>query len=587
MTEKKMKNGGEMVVEVLARHGVRRVFTLCGGHISPILVAAEDAGLQVIDVRHEATAVFAADATGRLSGVPGVAVVTAGPGVTNTTTAVRNAKMAGSPVVLIGGAAPTMLKGRGALQDIDQAAVMRPHVKWTGSALRVRDIIPVLERAFQIAREGVPGPVFVEFPVDMLYPAKLVRQWYSQAAPRGSSFVSRTTRWYMHRHLEFLFSGADSVLSREPLPVDTPWFREWEIEKAVGLINKSERPVMVVGSQALVQADRAQGLQQALVTLGIPVYLSGAARGLLGLHSLHLRHKRTMALKEADLVILAGAVQDFRLGYGRTIPRRTPVIGINRSRSELLMNRKPDLAVRADPGSFLCSLAMCINRGEGGRLESGRWKEWLGTLQVRDRERDEEIKLAAQKPTKNINALHLCSCIDGMLEDDAVIVGDGGDFVSTASYIVRPRKPLCWLDPGPFGTLGAGAGFALGAKLHRPESDVWLLYGDGSAGFSLSEFHTFQKHGVPVIAVVGNDGEWAQIGREQKALFGRDTATQIGRVNYHLAVEGLGGHGIEAMGSEDVSDCLLEGLRIARNGSPVLVNAFIDQTDFRKGSVSM
>jgi acetolactate synthase-like protein len=574
------KHGGILATRVLVAQKVPHLFTLCGGHISPILVAARTAGLRIIDVRHEATAVFAADATARLSGIPGVAVVTAGPGVTNTVTAVKNAQMAQSPVILIGGATPTLLKGRGSLQDIDQMALMRPHVKWARAVRQVKEIAPTLERAFQVAQSDVPGPVFVEIPVDLLYPEELVRGWYAEATPQGSSLSGRATRWYINRHVNRLFAGAEAAQTGDPLPVNTPQFTKAEMANTAGFLQEANKPLLIVGSQALLQAEQAEALQAALIQLGIPTYLSGMARGLLGLHPLHIRHKRSQALKEADLVLLAGVPQDFRLNYGRSIPRHVPIVSINRSPLDMKLNRKPTLGILADPGHFLRQLAGQVNRRD-------RWQDWHTQLQARDTARNTEIDKTAQIDTNYLNPVALCQQIEAALDDYSVIIGDGGDFVATASYIVRPRGPLRWLDPGPFGTLGAGAGFALGAKLCYPEAEVWLLYGDGSAGYTLSEFDTFHRHELPVIAVVGNDGLWAQIAREQVAIFNDDVATCLGHADYDAVAAGFGAQGFHLSRPAAVSTCLQEARKYARHGRSVLINALIGETDFRKGSISM
>jgi len=202
-------NGGQSIASVLQAHGVKFLFTLCGGHISPILKSSKDLGIRVVDVRHEATAVFAADAVARISGVPGVAAVTAGPGATNTITAVKNAQLAQSPVVLLGGAAATVLKGRGALQDIDQLALFKPHVKWATAVSRVRDLAPALSKAFRIAQSDVPGPVFVECPVDLLYDESLIREWYAASTPKGNGLQDRAVRAYLNYRTKRLFAGVD------------------------------------------------------------------------------------------------------------------------------------------------------------------------------------------------------------------------------------------------------------------------------------------------------------------------------------------------------------------------------------------
>ena len=328
-------NGGEHIARVLRAHGVKFLFTLCGGHISPILKGAKDAGIRVVDVRHEATAVFAADAVARLSGIPGVAAVTAGPGATNTITAIKNAQLAQSPVVLLGGAAATALQGRGALQDIDQMALFKPHVKWAKAVTRVRDLAPVLGKAFHIARSGVPGPVFVECPVDLLYDEAVIREWYAASTPKGKSLPDRFVRAYLNHQARRIFSVArttdEAVLEVAPISPSPD-----VIARAAKRIAGAERPLLVVGSQALVDAGQADAVAAAIERLGIPVYLSGMARGLMGKsHALHHRHQRRKALREADLVLLAGVPSDFRLDYGRNVRRSACLISANRSPVDL------------------------------------------------------------------------------------------------------------------------------------------------------------------------------------------------------------------------------------------------------------
>ena len=276
-------NGGQSIAQVLQSHGVKFLFTLCGGHISPILKGAKDLGIRVIDVRHEATAVFAADAVARISGVPGVAAVTAGPGATNTITAIKNAQLAQSPLVLLGGAAATVLKGRGALQDIDQMALFKPHVKWAKAVTRVRDLAPTLNKAFQLASSGVPGPVFVECPVDLLYDESVIREWYAASTPQGSAMADRAVRAYLNHQARRLFGGAD--VDADVTPNDVPPLPPSSsvISRAAERIAGASKPLLVVGSQALVDSGEAHSVAAAVESIGIPVYLSGMARGLMGL----------------------------------------------------------------------------------------------------------------------------------------------------------------------------------------------------------------------------------------------------------------------------------------------------------------
>ncbi len=575
--------GGDKVAEVLQKQGVPFLFTLCGGHISPILVSAKAQGIRVVDVRHEVTAVFAADAVGRLTGVPGVAAVTAGPGATNTITAVKNAQMAQSPVVLLGGATATMLRGRGSLQDIDQMALMRPHVKWATRVTRVRDLVPVLEEAFRLAREGVPGPVFVECPVDLLYPAELVRTWYgAKTGEKARGLRDAAVQAYIRWHLRRLFGGVEGVVAHEPAPVLAPEPDPAHVGQTARHLRRAERPVLVLGSQATLSTGEVAALAASVASLGVPVYLSGMARGLLGPdHPLQMRHKRKEALREADLVILAGTPNDFRLDYGGHVSRQATLISVNRSSRDLTRNRRPTVGALGAPERFLQELARLVPPRES-------WASWTAVLRARDQTREREIDLQGAAVSANgLNPLTVLKAVDRALELDSVIVADGGDFVSTASYILRPRGPLSWLDPGVFGTLGVGAGFALGAKLVRPKAEVWILYGDGSVGYSLSEADTFVRHGLPVIAVIGNDAGWTQIAREQVEVLKDDVGVVLRHSDYHRAAEGLGAAGLRIDDPSCLETTLGKAKALARDGKPVYVNAILGKTDFRKGSISM
>jgi thiamine pyrophosphate-dependent acetolactate synthase large subunit-like protein len=574
-------NGGERLAAVLAVHGVQFLFTLCGGHISPLLVAAKARGIRVIDVRDEATAVFAADAMTRLTGVPGVAAVTAGPGVTNSITALKNAQLAQSPLVLIGGAAPTALQGRGALQDIDQRALVAPHVKLVRRVRRVADLGPALTEAFAAAREGLPGPVFVECPVDLLYDEATIRQWYAEAGGHGKGLSDRLLRWYLGRHAERLFAGAARPAVVRADQVRLPLAGGRALRRAAAALGRAERPLAVIGSQALTQATNAARLAAALTRLGVPVYLSGMARGLLGReHPLHMRHARREALRASDCVLLAGVACDFRLDYGQHIRRAARLIAANRGAREARLNRVPSIAAIGDAGAFIERLAERLG-------EAARRPDWTAELRARDSEREADIDARAARTGEHVNPVALFRAIDQIADDDAVFVADGGDFVATASYILRPRSPLSWLDPGVFGTLGVGAGFALGAALARPSSQLWLLWGDGASGFGLSEFDSFVRHGIPVIAVVGNDASWAQIAREQAKMLHDEVGTVLARTDYHEVARGFGAEGFEVRYQREVEWTLRRAREAAAAGRPVLVNVWLDKTDFREGSISM
>lgn len=585
-------DGGLLTATCLKRQGVQALFTLCGGHISPILLGCKQLGIKVVDTRHEVNAVFAADAVARLTGIPGVAAVTAGPGVANTITAIKNAQMAQSPLILLGGAAATILRGRGSLQDINQMALMKPHVKEVFAITKVSQIPSALKAAFEIAQSGVPGPVFVELPIDVLYPEALIREWYIKEAQPGKELTlqQKALNWYLGRHLNGLFGGLEEAINNaEALPLITPSVgapSKRHVQAAAKILAAAERPVMVIGSQTLVNPRRVAEVAAAVETLGVPVYLSGMARGLLGAdHPLQMRHKRKEALKEADVVLLSGVPADFRLDYGNHISRKATYISVNRSDEDLTKNRTPDLAMLADPASFFVALATV-------GLNPNKYDAWKQKLRQRDNERNADIATQAEESLNTpqgdfLNPLRLLRAMDGVFDDNTVLVADGGDFVATASYSVSPRKPLSWYDPGAFGTLGVGAGFALGIKAVKPDAEVWIIYGDGSAGYSLMEFDSFKRHKMGVIAVIGNDAGWTQIARDQVVILGDDIGTVLDYTDYHVVAQGLGGKGAQIRSNAQIADVLREAKESAANGVPYCINALIGKSEFRKGSLSM
>ncbi|MCO4764222.1 MAG: thiamine pyrophosphate-binding protein [Myxococcales bacterium] len=581
------RNGGELIVDVLERQGVRHLYSLCGGHISPILVAAQQRGIAVIDVRDEANAAFAADATSRLTGVPGVAAVTAGPGVTNTLTAVKNAQLAESPLILLGGAAPTVLKGRGALQDIDQMACVKAYVKETIEAHTVGSLIPAVERAFKISQAGVPGPVFVEVPIDVLYPETLIRGWYTDStggkSKKKKPVGAKAVEWYIDRHLNKMFAPNEHTAAPRPIAAKAAQPLAPVVAQAAKMIAKAQRPVLLVGSQAMTRAGESHAVAAAVERIGMPTWLAGMSRGLLGrTHPLHMRHKRRNALKDADLVILAGVPADFRLDYGRVIGRQAKVITVNLSPRVLVKNKLPSLPVHAEPGRLLQRL------GAHPLIAGLSWPNWQHTLQERDDARDAEIAaMAEQDCPGGMNPLAVCKAVEDVMDDDSIIVADGGDFVGSAAYICRPRGPLRWLDPGVFGTLGVGAGFALAAAATRPSAETWLIYGDGAAGFSIVEFDTFARHKLGVIAVVGNDACWTQIARDQVEILESDVGTVLNRTRYDKVADGFGGKGFNVKKLKDLPAVLVKAKALAAKGVPVLINCHIGKSDFRKGSISM
>uniref|UniRef100_A0A8C3UP74 2-hydroxyacyl-CoA lyase 2 n=1 Tax=Catharus ustulatus TaxID=91951 RepID=A0A8C3UP74_CATUS len=538
------RHGGELVAEVLRAHGVPVLFTLPGGHISPVLVACEKIGIRVVD-----TPAASASPPSPRAPVSPTAV-----------TAVKNAQMAESPCCLLGGAAAS-------LQKVGTSQNPKPFPNGVFGIFCRFSKLPM----------PFPSPVFVELPIDVLYPFHVVQKELGAPNPPGAvpgtiiyGICSRA-RWELR--------------DPTPLPLSVPKATPEQVQLCSELLSRAQRPLVLVGSQALLPPTPAEELRSALLSLGVPCYLGGAARGLLPPECpLLLRHGRREALRQADLVLLAGTVCDFRLSYGRLFGRGAAVVAVNRDRAQLLRNAdvfwKPRLAVQGDPASFVLDLARAL---QGFAAP----KEWLERLRESDSDRDRQIRAKALVPPPcHLNPLLLLQALEQLLPPQSLLVADGGDFVGTAAYVLRPRRPLAWLDPGPFGTLGVGGGFALGAKLCRPEAEVWVLYGDGSLGFSLMEFDTFVRHKVPVIALVGNDAGWTQISREQLPLLGSAVGCRLSYSDYHAVAAALGGRGF-VLDSDRVLAVLRAAQAECHQGHPVLVNALLGPSDFREGSVSV
>ena len=556
---------------------ISSVFTLCGGHISPILVGCEKENINIIQVRDEVSAVFAADAVSRLTDSVGVAIVTAGPGVTNTITAIKNAQMAQSPVLLIGGAAATLLKGRGSLQDIDQISLLKTYVKSAVSVKKTRDVIPTLANALNTATSGVPGPVFVELPIDLLYPEEDIRKEFINQLPK-SGYFAKIAHWYVERHLNDLFSSKKSSIKVKP--VKEFKLDQRKIDKAALAIVKAKKPVFLLGNQVTQNKEFLPMCLKSIDKLSVPTFTSGMARGCFGSSDKYFfRHNRKHALKNADVVVTLGIPLDFRLGYGFSINKDATLIAVNKSKEDLNKNRKPDIGIHADPSRIMHEIGKIINPPS--------CKEWIIELTGLEEKRETEILQFSKNESDFVNPVHLCKTIDKFIDEESILVADGGDFVGTASYTIRPRSALGWLDPGPFGTLGVGGGFAIGAKSSFPKKEVWVFYGDGASAYSLAEFDTLCRHKLPVIAIIGNDASWQQIAREQKQMLGSNIGTELAFNAYEKVVEGYGGKGYYVENHDTLDETLKRAKEDAKLGYPVLVNIKISKSDFRKGSISV
>ena len=570
-------HAGFTVSSFFKDNNIDTVFTLCGGHISPILVGCESEGINIVEVRDEVSAVFAADAISRLKDSIGVAIVTAGPGVTNTITAIKNAQLAQSPLILIGGAAATLLRGKGSLQDIDQMALIKPHVKSAVSVSKTRDIVPSLTNALNIAVSGVPGPVFVELPIDLLYPENSIREQHANQIP-SNGILGKAMTWYVNRHLTNMFSDKKSSIK---IRKKTRLLgRQRDIDNAALAIVAAKKPVILLGNQVTQNKEALPQFIKSLNKLSIPTYTSGMSRGCFGENDIFfMRHNRKHALKNADIVVTVGVPLDFRLGYGFSINPNAKIIAINKSKTDMKKNRKPFIGIQGDPTRAICEIAKVVNPPQ--------CEEWIKELNILEQNRDNEIIQQSEVKTDFVNPIKLCTTINNLLDDDSILIADGGDFVGTAAYTVRPRGPLSWLDPGPFGTLGVGGGFALGAKSAYKNKEVWIIYGDGACAFSLAEFDTFVRHKLPVIAIVGNDASWQQIAREQVDMLGSPIGTNLANTAYHQVAIGYGGKGYAVDDPDKLEGVLLQAKEDVKNGHPVLVNVRIGKTNFRKGSISV
>ena len=531
-------HAGELAVAVARAHGVDTIFTLSGAHVFPMYDGAVKAEppMRILDVRHEQTAAFAAEATGKLTRVPGLAALTAGPGVTNGVSAIAQAQFAGSPMVVVGGRAPQNRWGSGSLQELDQPPVVATITKGAWTVPTAAEVTAGFDEAFRLAGSPHRGPVFVDVPMD---------EFFNQASAR-------------------IPSGA-RVRGAEP---DTD-----AIDRIARLLDDAERPVLILGTD--VWADGAEHAALELVeSVGIPTITNGMGRGLVpGGHPLLVTKARGKALGGADLVVVVGTPLDFRLGYGvfggsdDTEPAR--VVHVADSPEQISRHASLAASVSGDLSSVLRGLTEALQR-----TDHSAWKDWVETLQATVGEavrRDAELLTAEADP---IHPARIYGELLPRLAEDSVVIGDGGDFVSFAGKYVEPKQPGGWLDPGPYGCLGAGLGAAIAARIARPSSQVVLLLGDGAAGFSLMDVDTLVRHDLPVVMVMGNNSAWGLEKGPMQMIYGYDVIADLAhRTRYDEVVKALGGAG------ETVTDPRQIGPALDRAyaaGTPYLVNVITD-----------
>ncbi|MFI5300112.1 MAG: thiamine pyrophosphate-binding protein [Polyangiales bacterium] len=542
-----MVHGGKLIAQALKRHGVSHLFTLCGGHIQAIYDGCLDEGIRVIDTRHEQTAGHAADGYARVTGKPGVCAVTAGPGVTDVVTAAANAQRAGIPLIIFGGAGPSQLADMGSLQDMNHLDLMRSITKWAVRISETRRIAEYVDAAFRIAQADVPGPVFLEVPLDLLMN-------FADDADLPMTAVMEPPR-----------PGGDPA----------------RIAIAADLLSKAERPVMIVGTQLRWSKNR-DVVRRAADAWGLPVFVNGMARGALPAdHPSFFSKSRRQALTRADLVLIFGTPFDFRLDYGRAINPDAKIVQVDLEGREIGRNRRVEVAIDGDSGVVIEQLL--------GAFSGKKDAAWLAEMRAAETKSRAKMEAEVTSDATPINPLRLCAEIDKRLGKEDVVIGDGGDFVATAANVLKLQWPQLWMDPGPLGTLGVGPGYAMAAALLRPHAVTWLIYGDGSFGLHGLEFEAMARQKIPVLAVIGNDAGWTQIRRGQVEMYGeeRAVATALEYTHYEKVVEACGGAGFWAESPEEACKALDAALEVVKSGRPACVNVKIAKSDFRKGAISV
>ena len=539
-------HGGNHAVAVARAHGVETMFTLSGAHVFPMYDGAvtADPPMRLVDVRHEQTAVFAAEATAKLTRRPGLAVVTAGPGVTNGISAVTSAWFNGSPLLVVGGRAPAYRWGTGSLQELDHPPLLAPVTKRAATVETVEKIAAEFDDALRLATAPHRGPVFLDVPMDQFF-------------------------------------------SRAEVDLPEPPARERQqpdpdaVAAVAGLLARAQRPVLVIGSDVWTDGAESAALRLA-ETAELPVITNGMGRGILpGGHPLLATRARSTAFGAADLVVVVGAPLDFRLGYGSfggskdtvdasSPAERTKVVHLADSPGQLAGHVELAASASGDLGLVLDGVLAAWQ----AQPRHASYAEWTARLQDTARAAADEDRALLESDADPIHPARVYGELRSRLAEDAVVIGDGGDFVSFAGKYVEPGRPGGWLDPGPYGCLGTGLGYAIAARVARPSSQVVLMLGDGAAGFSLMDVDTLVRHGLPVVMVVGNNGGWGLEKHPMRFLYGYDVAAELAvQTRYDEVVRALGGAGELVTRPADIGPALD---RAFAAGVPYLVNVGTD-----------
>ncbi len=523
------EHGGRIVAKVLKSRGVDTLFTLSGGHLFSIYDGCKEEGIRILDVRHEQTAAFAAEGMAKATRTPGVAALTAGPGVTNGLSAIAGAQANNSPICVLGGRAPELRWGSGSLQEIDHLPFVSPLVKSARTVKDPAEIAAMTAAALDLAATAPSGPTFLDYPLDVVFTEAEVE---IPAAPAGAAAGPATG-----------------------------------VEEAAALLAGAERPVVMAGSG--LYWGHGEGELQALAeALGIPVFLNGLGRGCVAAdHELAFSRARGTALQGADVALVVGVPMDFRLGFGGSFGEETKIVRLDVAENELSANRAPVLDLVGDVRASLAAIRVAA--GEGRRNEA-----WLEQLRNVEQEKRAAERAELDDPRSPLHPVRIYRELGEVLDRDAIVVGDGGDFVSYAGRFVDTYQPGCWMDPGPFGCLGAGPGQAIGAKVAHPDRQVCLLLGDGAFGFAGMEFDTMARHGLGVVGVMGNNGIWALEHHPMKFLYGYSVAAELRpETRYDELVESLGCDGVLVRQPDELRPALEKAFE---SGRPTLVNVLTD-----------
>jgi acetolactate synthase I/II/III large subunit len=523
-------HGGRLVAQRLKAHGVRKLFTLSGGHLFSIFDGCREEGIAIVDVRHESAATFAAEGWAKVTREPGVAALTAGPGVTNGMSAIASAQQNGSPILVLGGRAPAIRWGQGSLQEIDHVPFVRPLTKLASTPETTAEIPGLIDDALVAAMTPHSGPTFVDFPLDVVF---------SEAAESEEP-------------------AALPDAAGGPVP---------DVAQAAALLRDAERPVIMAGTN-LYWGHGEDALLALAEELRIPVFLNGLARGCVPAdHELFFSRARSTGLKGADVALVIGVPMDFRLGFGASFGEETELVVVDRAEPARDHPRPVACELYGSVGGILDAL----RASSRGRADAGPWVAELRAVET-ERRAAERAELDDERAP--LHPMRLYRELGEILDRDAIVIGDGGDFVSFAGRVMDSHQPGCWLDPGPFGCLGCGPGYALAAKLAHPDRQVVLLLGDGAFGFSGMEFDTLARHGVNVVAVMGNNGIWALEKHPMEFLYGYSVAADLRPgTRYDEVVAALGGHGELVEHPAQLRPALD---RAFSAGVPALVNVLTD-----------